>query len=172
MDTHQPKYITYKGAKYERVGLVNEIVVVPRGRYTLLKGPDGPDGPNPGSAGDDDTLYFKGYITGATALDAWKTWFNESGEKEIEKIYDDSPENEFGDGREAKDVDDFLENSDIKYKEGNVLELDGKALDFSILHEPVGDGRTYLIFRDKLSQEAIDAILALGESGIIGNIDL
>lgn len=170
MNTHQPKYITYKGAKYERVGLVNEIVVAPRGRYTLLKGPDGPDGPNPGSTGEDDTLYFKGYITGGTALEAWKTWFNESGEKEIEKIYDDSPENEFGDGREAKDVDDFLENSDIKYKEGNVLELDGKALDFSILHEPVGDGRTYLIFRDKLPQETIDAILGLGIYNILNSM--
>lgn len=36
MNTQQPKYITYKGAKYERVRPLNEIVVEPRSRCCML----------------------------------------------------------------------------------------------------------------------------------------
>lgn len=161
MGTHHPKYITYKGAKYERVGLVNEIVVAPRGVYTLFKNQD--DTP------DDNILQFKGYIRGTTALDAWKTWFNESGEKEIEKIYDDSPENEFGDGRKAKDVDDFLDNSDMEHDRDMLLDLPNKTLQLDVFRAAV-EIPTYLIFRDKLPQETIDAILDLGIYSILDSM--
>lgn len=162
MGTHHPKYITYKGAKYERVGLVNEIVVAPGGVYTLFKNQD--DTP------DDNILQFKGYIRGTTALDAWKTWFNESGEKEIEKIYDDSPEN-VGDGRKAKDVDDFLDNLDPKMEHDRdmMLDLPNKTLQLDVLRSAV-EIPTYLIFRGKLPQETIDAILDLGIYSILDSM--
>lgn len=45
MDTRQPKYITYKGAKYERIGLVNEIEA-PRGSECyVITMPQTIDGP-------------------------------------------------------------------------------------------------------------------------------
>ncbi len=153
MDTHQPKYITYKGAKYERVSTLNEIVVAPRGVYTLFKNQD--DTP------DDNILQFKGYIRGATALDAWKTWFNESGEKEIEKIFDG-----YEDGfRKAKDADELYYTIDMEHDRDMMLNLGNKALQLDVLRAAV-ETPTYLIFRDKLPQETIDAILGLG----IGNI--
>ncbi len=153
MDTHQPKYITYKGAKYERVSTLNEIVVAPRGVYTLFKNQD--DTP------DDNILQFKGYIRGATALDAWKTWFNDSGEERVEKIFDGQDE----DGRYAEDVEDFFENSGVDHEENQTIELNGKTLMFDIIRHPV-EIPNYFIFHGKLSQEDINDIVSMKINGV------
>ena len=156
-----PDFISYKGAKYRRVGLVNEIVVAPTGRYTLFKNQDDPL--------DDNILQFKdyiGYIRGATALDAWKAWFNESGEKEIEKIFDGEDE----DGRYAEDVEDFFENSGVDHEENQTIELNGKTLMFDIIRHPV-EIPNYFIFHGRLSQEDINDIVSMEINGVFDLLD-
>jgi len=161
MTSNQPKYITYRGAKYERIPTLNEIKVDPTPGlfYTLFKDQD-----------DDHLLTFKGYITtpnrSRTALEAFKKWFDESGEKNRERIFNIDAQ----DGRDAEDAEDFLRNSGIEHEENRMIELNGKTLKVDVLRNPV-EIPTYFIFYGKLSQEDINDIVYMGVYGVFDLID-
>ena len=164
MTSNQPKYITYRGAKYERIPTLNEIRVDPTPglTYTLFKNQDEPL--------SDHLLTFKGYITtpnqSRTALEAFKKWFDESGEKNKERVFGGHNE----DGRETEDAEDFLENSGIEHEEDRMIELNGKTLKVDVLRNPV-EIPTYFISYGKLSEKDINDIVYMGVYGVFDLID-
>lgn len=158
-----PDFIRYKGIRYRRIGLVNEIQVKNISptykEFTIFKTPD----TTPGEPGVDyEAILYKDTVRGSTALDAFKVWFDESGEKYRQMI---------GDGElMAKDVDEFLENGHNGWEHDKDLPLNinDKVLTFDILKHPT-DLPVYLIFHGGLPQEDIDTITAMKVYGYGGD---
>lgn len=167
-----PDFIRYRGIRYRRIGLVNEIEVKnisPTYReFTIFKTPD----TTPGEPGVDyEAILYKDTVHSSTALGAFKVWFDGSGEKYRQML----------DGGElmAKDADDFLDNvnDDNRWEHGKDLPLNinDKVLTFDVLKHPT-DLPVYFIFHGRLPQEDIDTITAMkvygnGDNNIFKDAD-
>jgi len=166
-----PDFIRYKGIRYRRIGLVNEIQVQnisPTYReFTIFKTPDSGTGQH--GVDNYEAILYKDTVYSSTALGAFKVWFNESGEKYREIMVIDGAE------LIADDADDFLYNEDDNFnawEEGKDLPLNinDKVLTFDVLKHPT-DLPVYFIFHGRLSQEDIDTITAMKVYGM-GGVDI